>query len=328
EIGDTWFRPTDRVTIVTDPSASSGGRLFGGEDAVVSLSVRTANGQVTTFDTSSDGLDIDPDPSKRGDDFFFISETPGTGRGGAYDGLDIEKVVVADLALRAGEDFTFANGSGYRQDGVSGGGSGGDATGGISGVRRIGDDDDNALTGGPRRDFLDGRSGDDRLDGGGGADRLFGGEGNDSIFGRKGADEIFAGAGNDRVKAGGGHDLVKGGEGNDRLIGGAGRDRLIGGDGNDELRGSGGRDLLHGGEGNDVFVFSKGDRIKDFGRDDGDVIAFAAFRRADFDDLSISRSGGDTLVRFEGETVRLENFRRQLDEEDFNFGFHGDFGFL
>ena len=354
EIGQVWFASTDTVTIETDPSAGPARAFRGGEGAVVSLTVRTADGRVTTFFPSPDGLDVDPDQSKQGPDFFFISETPESGQGGAYAGLDIEKIVVADRSLTAGETFTFENGGFYRfeggpQGGGNGqsGGSGPDEIVGRGGRDRIEGDDgddrldgrggsdtlvggsgDDTLLGRGGKDSLEGGSGDDRLDGGGGSDTLLGEEGNDTIFGRGGKDLIEGGAGNDRVNAGGGSDTLIGGEGNDRLLGGGGRDLLEGGEGNDVLDGGGGRNVLTGGAGNDAFVFSNGDRFTDFDLDDGDVIAFRAAAGATFDDLTVTRSGADTIVSLGSKSVTLENFSGVLLEEDLDFGYRPSFEFL
>lgn len=338
EIGQVWFAPTDVVTIETDPAASRGVNFLGGEGAVVALSVRTADGQVTDFFASPDGLDVDPDPGKRGADFFFISETPGSGVGGFYDGLQIEKILVADRALAAGAEATFESGAAYRFESGSGGGSGGGGSGGGGsgggGRTLVGDDGDDRLSGRGGRDEIDGASGDDRLDGRGGADAILGGSGDDTLFGRGGADlldgeegnddifghggddSLIGGAGDDDLSSGGGRDSLDGGEGNDRLLGGGGRDRLTGGEGDDDLVGGGGADLLTGGEGNDAFVFSAGDAFADFGRDDGDTIVV---QDAAFADLVFTRQGDDLVVALGDAEVLLLDFAGTPAEEDFLF---------
>ena len=73
-----WF--TKAVTSINapyDPIQIARGTITG-------LTVTTATGQVTTFGaTTGNPLDVDPDPSKNGADFFYISESPAAGVGGA-----------------------------------------------------------------------------------------------------------------------------------------------------------------------------------------------------------------------------------------------------
>lgn len=158
------------------------------------------------------------------------------------------------------------------------------------GLRVIGDDRANNITGGPqsemisgmgRKDILTGRRGADTLMGGGHGDSLFGGLGGDILFGGKGRDTLTAGGGDDEIKGGSGVDLIYGGRGDDRISGGdqsdslvgdGGDDTLIGGGQQDTLRGGAGDDLLRGGGDADRFQFSGGDgtdTIKGFadGRD-------------------------------------------------------------
>ncbi|MCU0545855.1 MAG: calcium-binding protein [Oscillatoriaceae cyanobacterium Prado104] len=82
----------------------------------------------------------------------------------------------------------------------------------------VGDDRDNATTGGP---------GDDTVIGNNGSDTLRGNRDNDSITGGGGNDFLYGGRGNDYLEGGDGDDLVSGEFGNDFLIGGAGRDRFV-----------------------------------------------------------------------------------------------------
>jgi Ca2+-binding RTX toxin-like protein len=83
--------------------------------------------------------------------------------------------------------------------------------------------------------------------GGANADRLYGGAGNDTIFGNAGDDVLRGGPGNDVLEGSQGNDTLYGGSGNDSLLGGAGADTLIGGAGSD---------LLTGGLGGDSYVVS------------------------------------------------------------------------
>ena len=133
----------------------------------------------------------------------------------------------------------------------------------------VGDDGQNAITGGSGTDTLDGMGGDDVLLGlggpddlrgssgndtliaGSGDDTLHGGGDNDSLVGGSGADQLLGEAGNDTLQGGDGNDTLTGGAGNDVLVGDSGADTLEGGDGNDTLEGGDGNDTLTGGAGND-----------------------------------------------------------------------------
>jgi Ca2+-binding RTX toxin-like protein len=84
-------------------------------------------------------------------------------------------------------------------------------------VKKIGDDNSNALRGTASNDLLIGNGGDDVLDGRGGNDRLIGGDGND---------------------------ILGGGEGNNVLIGNAGDDLMLGGRREDDFRGGAGNDTV------------------------------------------------------------------------------------
>ena len=109
-----------------------------------------------------------------------------------------------------------------------------------------GSEDDDTLTGGAGRDFVNGKGGDDTIYGGPGRDALWGGEGNDTIYG---------GQGNDQIDGQAGDDMLYGGQGDDTLIGHAGDDALTGGTGDDTLVGGPGDDTLTGGAGDDSFFY-------------------------------------------------------------------------
>jgi serralysin len=116
----------------------------------------------------------------------------------------------------------------------------------------------------------------------------------------------------------GGDDLLFGGKGNDRLLGGQGNDRIDGGKGRDVIDGGAGDDVLTGGGGRDTFVFtpfSGNDVITDFSSEDvldlselrGDG-GFRWDRSFGFGQISIAIDGDDTLLSFEGGSVRVENY--------------------
>lgn len=125
-----------------------------------------------------------------------------------------------------------------------------------------------ALTGGPRNDYLYGDDGKDTLTGLGGNDWLGGGHGNDRIHGGAGRDNLDGDEGNDRAYGGPGFDVVDGWEGADLLAGGADNDLVSGGPGRDDIWGNGGddtfpdaheqwvsADTFHGGPGDDVVEY-------------------------------------------------------------------------
>jgi len=263
EIGTVWFKSTDTVTITFAPgSFSATGVLIGGAGSVIGLTVTTAANQVTTFGVSSaNPLDVDPDQSKNGGDFFYISESPAVGIGGAYAGLQLEKILVSDLSLSANILLPFTNTGGY----VPAGGS---------------------LT--PPPPQLTGTAGDDVLTGTALADTMSGFDGNDSIRSLDGNDTASGGLGNDIMDGGRGNDSLSGNDGNDLLWGAAGADRLIGGAGDDILDGGTGADTLTGGAGGDKFVFGAGDRVLDYSRVQGDQILFSAALGLSEADIKIS----------------------------------------
>ena len=337
EIGRVWFAATDTVTLTVaagtfDPVT---GALLGGNGAITGLTVKTAAGLVTTFGTSADGLDIDRNASKQGADFFYISETPGAGRGGAYGGLMIEKLVISDLPLSPRSTVTFDNGGGWtpgtgpvtpppggptpirgtQSDDILRGTAADDRIEGLDGNDRIdalggndlvfGGNGQDTLFGGAGDDTLEGGNGNDRLDGGTGNDLLRGGDGNDVLFGGAGNDRIETGPGNDLANGGDGNDLIVGGNGNEVQIGGAGADSMFGGAGNDKLLGGLGNDVLHGGAGGDVLDGGQGtDRLT--GGAGGDAFVFSAgdrvtdFSRVEGDqiwfDAALGLSAADVIV--------------------------------
>ena len=118
---------------------------------------------------------------------------------------------------------------------------------------------------GSRRAFnlLFGEQGNDKLSGGGRRDIISGGRGNDqakghgrrdTLLGKGGHDSLNGGAGPDLISGNRGNDGLRGGPGDDTIGGGPGRDRLWGGAGDDELYGGMGRDLLRGGPGRNKLV--------------------------------------------------------------------------
>lgn len=226
-----------------------------------------------------------------------------------------------------GKDVMF----GQNQNDTMSGGAGADTMYGGAGRDRMkGDDGHDILKGGGGRDRMSGNAGNDEMNGGAGDDSLYGNNGDDLLQGLAGDDILIGGKGNDVIEGGDGHDTIEGGDNRDTLSGDAGRDSLSGGQGQDKLDGGGGRDRLEGGAGNDRltgglgaddFVFAPGDgtdRITDFETGADQIVITDGADR--FSDLTLTRDGTDTLVRFADVTIRLDDIRpRDLDANDFAF---------
>jgi Ca2+-binding RTX toxin-like protein len=290
EIGRVWFSATDTVTLTTTPTAfDATGAFIGGAGSILSLTVTSADGRVTTFSGPTNPLDVDPDQSKQGPDFFFISESPAPGTGGAYAGIQLEKIVISDVPLIAGASVTLSTLGGFSTTGIvnpppppvtlPGGGT----------------PADDVLTGTAAANTIDGGEGNDIIRALGGNDTARGGDGNDVIDGGNGADRLFGGAGDDR------------------MLGGAGADRLEGGDGNDLLDGGAGNDILTGGFGGDSFVFGAGDRVTDFDGLEGDQIVFNAALGIDETALAVSTTAAGTVITYAGGSMTLAGYFGPLE---------------
>jgi Ca2+-binding RTX toxin-like protein len=307
EIGRSWFAATDTVTLTFAPGSFDPvtGALTGGAGTITGLTVTTAAGQVTTFGASTaNPLDVDPDPSKNGGDFFYISESPQPGVGGAYAGLQLEKIVVADVSLLAGTSPVFSNAGFYLPPG---------------GVTP------------PPGGGLTGTDGNDSLTGTAAGETMRGLDGNDRILSLGGADTVFGGNGNDIVDGGVGNDQLNGEQGNDLLWGNRGADRLFGGEGGDVLDGGLGNDRMTGGAGGDVFVFGAGDRVLDFSRVEGDQIHFAASLGLSESSLIITTTAAGTVIGAAGVTgtLLLQGYFGGFDTgNDFKFDYVPDFDFI
>ena len=180
----------------------------------------------------------------------------------------------------------------------------GDFSGGLRGLRRLGNNGPNSLNGAANNDTLFGR---------GGADLLNGLGGNDVLNGEAGGDRLRGGGGNDRLDGGAGNDTLFGEAGNDLLIGSGGNDRLVGGAGRDTFVGGAGRDTLVSGGNGDVFrlnsIAEAGDVIQQFNvaRDVIDlspIFSQAAFSTgtpfARFDQyVRFARSGASTTIQID-----------------------------
>ncbi len=139
----------------------------------------------------------------------------------------------------------------------------------------------------------------------------------DDAFGTLGNDPVHfkGGLGNDTLRGGASSDILNGEGGNDSIVGNGGNDTLIGGAGDDVLTaykeddlliGGKGNDTLDGHEGSDTYVFDLGDGqdvIVDtsvgWGLPSVDVIRFGEGIHPS--DLSLSRSGGNLIIRYGAE---------------------------
>lgn len=290
EIGKVWFSATDTVTLTAAPGAVDPvtGAYAGGAGSIIGLSVTTAAGQVTTFGVSAaNPLDVDPDQSKNGGDFMYISESPAAGLGGAYAGVQLEKILVSDVPLIAGTSPVYSGIGNW----VASGGS----------VTQ------------PPAPSLTGTAQDDTLTGTAGADAMAGLAGNDTMRSLAGNDTLDGGQGNDRMQAGLGNDRLIGGVGNDLMLGQAGADRLFGGAGNDLMNGGGGRDVMTGGFGGDDFVFGNGDRVTDFSAGQGDRIVFAASLGLNLADIAVRYDATGATVSYGAQSMRLDGVTQPFD---------------
>ena len=198
-------------------------------------------------------------------------------------------------------------------------------------------------------DEIRGSDHDDRFIGSGGAERFITDGGDDFVNGRGGFDmlnydrsgltSINADLARNRViehwsfgsDAGRGRfsdtvrnvEHIRGSDGEDVIRGRKGGQRLDGRDGDDLIIGRAGSDTLIGGQGEDTFRLQAGhgrDTIVGF-EQGADVVSLKRGGGVrDFDDLNVSRDGGDTVVAYRNVTITFEDTpRRQIDESDFAF---------
>jgi Ca2+-binding RTX toxin-like protein len=291
EIGRVWFSATDTVTMTTTPTAfDATGAFIGGAGTILSLTVTSADGRVTTFSGPTNPLDVDPDQAKQGPDFFYISESPAPGTGGAYAGIQLEKIVISDVPLIAGTQVAFSNLGGFTSTAIS-----------------------NPPPPPPAPGTGTGTPGDDVITGTAAANTIDAGNGNDIVNALAGNDTVNGGDGNDVLDGGNGADRLFGGTGDDRMLGGAGADRLDGGEGNDLMAGGAGNDILTGGFGGDSFVFGAGDRVTDFNGLAGDMVVFDAGLGLDASALTITTTAAGTVITHAGGSMTLSGYFGPLE---------------
>ena len=281
EIGRVWFQASDTVTFTAAPGAFDPltGAFIGGAGSITGLTVTTALGQVTTFGVSAaNGLDVDPDQAKNGGDFMYVSESPAAGLGGAYAGIQLEKMLISDVPLSAGTSPVLSSIGNWVPNG---------------GV---------VIPPGP----TPATNGDDVLTGTAAADVINALDGNDTVLSLGGNDRVNGGLGNDRMDGGDGADRLTGAQGNDLMLGGKGADRLDGGEGDDQLNGGAGRDILTGGAGGDTFVFGNGDRVTDFNAGQGDRVVFDAGLGLDLSMIGVTYDATGATLTYGAQSMRLD----------------------
>ena len=134
--------------------------------------------------------------------------------------------------------------------------------------------------------------------------------------GTSASETITGSAVNDTLSGNDGNDIIRGGNGDDKITGGTGNDKLDGGHGNDEF-------IFDNGDGKDIildFEDSTASSIKD--RIDLSSYTKGA-SKIKFDDLSISKSGGDTKITGldSGDEILIRNIdSTKITADDFIFG--------
>jgi Ca2+-binding RTX toxin-like protein len=134
---------------------------------------------------------------------------------------------------------------------------------------------------------------------------------NDTLNGDSQSNTLHGLQGNDFLQGFNGNDRLIGQNDNDFLVGGLGTDVLDGGNGQDILVGGQGADYLKGGQDRDQFVFrtleDRGDRIKDFARQDVIVLAeifdtgkYGSAKPID-KYLRIEQMGSNTVIRIDSD---------------------------
>lgn len=191
-------------------------------------------------------------------------------------------------------------------------------------INKVGNNNDNTLTGTQSADGIEGRGGNDTIKGLNGNDYLFGGNGNDRVSGGNGNDLLRGGNGNDTLRGEQGNDKLFGDSGNDILNGGDGKDELWGGNGNDTLRGEagddflmgeGGNDTLIGGPGDDTYVFKASggnDNVVGFQVAGGDKLIFDGLKEKD---VTIESFTTYTLFSWTGGSVKVDATGGMFEQE-------------
>lgn len=162
-------------------------------------------------------------------------------------------------------------------------------------------------------------------------DNLINGDNQDNlIISRAGQDIIYGHGGNDVIRSNQDTDIVYGGDGHDSITSGQDNDWLYGERGNDYLHGRAGDDHVNGGKGDDVLVGGSGfdffqfddkwgnDVIEDF--EDGFDLMDLSSQGLNFEALTITQSGSDTIITYNGDSITLTGMdSSQISGDDFIF---------
>jgi len=288
------------------------------------------------------------------DDFYIDALDISFDGGGGYDRLIVVDTNGVNVALAGtnmertigGSGNDVFDGTGVATTLVMSGLGGNDTLTGSSAADQLsGGEDNDLLNGGSGDDFLFGDGGSDSFVGGAGDDRFFADSTDASFIGGSGFDRIFildtgnfafaltgsevervnGNDGNDALDATGVSDdvILAGNGGNDTLTGGDGNDVVAGGDGVDIIDGGAGTDSYFGGLGADIFVFNADsgfDYIADW-EDGVDIIDFSGNGNVLlFSDLTISNTGANTRIQFDGgDTILVFDSIGEIEEADFVF---------
>lgn len=158
-----------------------------------------------------------------------------------------------------------------------------------------------------------GGAGNDTVSINAGNNTIYAGEGNNTLLTGAGDDLIYAGAGNDVIRAGNGNNKIYAGEGVNNISTGSGDDLIYAGAGNDVIQMGTGQNTVYAGNGNNVIISTGVDVIYvgsgsnrfnlSAGAGSATVIGFTSDDRISlggglrFADLTVSRSGNDTLIK-------------------------------
>ncbi len=286
----------------------------------------TEDGAIATGSVAGTASDVDTS-----DTLGFTLDAPVAGLTMLSDGSwSFDPSDAAYQSLSTGETLDVV--ASYTVDDGEGGTASSTLTITVTGTNEIfvGTSGDDNIVGTTSGDDIDGLAGDDVLAGLEGDDFIFGDTGEDFLKGGAGDDVLNGGDNNDKLKGGIGSDQLFGGKGADKLIGGdqadqlfgaQGADRLKGGKGADELTGGKGNDKLSGGKGIDTFIFNGDsdngkDHITDF-KNGSELIEISG--STVYSDLSISKSNGNTVIKWDDNTIILDDVTGKINANDFDF---------
>jgi hypothetical protein len=160
----------------------------------------------------------------------------------------------------------------------------------------FGDSSNNAVTFGNGNNTVFAGEGNNTVTTGSGNDSIYAGAGNDVINAGSGRNTVFAGEGNNSITTGAGNDVVYAGAGNDVISTGAGDDLIYAGEGSNRIDAGTGNDQVFSGSGADVFTLNRGAGFVTINTFQADLDKFALGTGLAASDLTLTRSGNDTIV--------------------------------